>query len=335
MDPVTHGLTSYALARAVLSKPAKATILLVVVAGVAPDLDTLTSLAGLSSRLRYSGSVTHSYLGAGILAAVLGCAFWGWQRRRAGAACSFRFALGLAALGVASHVLLDLTTSYGIALRWPFRQVITAWNFMLALDPLLLCILLMALLLPGLFRLVSDEIGAQKNDNVGRGWAIGALIFLALFAAGRFVLHANAETLLRASQFHRRAPLGVAAFADSANPFHWMGVVETEASIEEIEVASGSGAGFDPDRSRTYFKPDASPALEAARKAPGAANFLELARFPVASVQATADGSRITFRDIGYSRLRDGSGYVFAEVELDAQGSVLREELSYARERRR
>ena len=335
MDPVTHGLTAYALARAVLSKPAKATILLVVVAGVAPDLDTLTSLAGLSFRLRYSGSVTHSYFGAGILVAVLACAFWGWQRRRAGVSYSFLSALGLAALGVASHVLLDLTTSYGIALRWPFSEVTTAWNFMLTLDPLLLGILLVALLLPGLFRLVSDEIGAQKNDNVGRGWSMGALLFLTLFAAGRFVLHANAETLLRASQFHRRTPREVAAFADSANPFHWLGAAETELSIEEIEVASGSGAGFDPDRSRTYFKPDASPALDAARTAPGAATFLELARFPLASVQATVDGSRITFRDIGYSRLRDVSGYVFAEVQLDAQGRVLREELSYARQRGR
>ena len=48
-----------------------------------------------------------------------------------------------------------------------------------------------------------------------------------------------------------------------------------------------------------------------------------------------ASGSRIRFRDIGYSRLHDTSGYVFAEVELDAQGRIVREEMRFVRERAR
>jgi inner membrane protein len=307
----------------------------VVAAGVAPDVDTLASLGGLSARLRYSGTVTHSILGAGILAALLACGYWLWQRWRAGDRASFLHALSLAALGAASHVLLDLTTTYGIALRWPFSEDVTAWNFMLLLDPLLLTVLLIALLLPGLFRLVSEEIGAKKKDGIGRGWASGALIFLALFCTARYLLHANAERILRANQYHQRGPLQAAAFADSANPFRWLGVVETEGSIEEVETAIAGGAKFDPDRSRTFYKPEASPALETARRAPTAARFLGFARFPLAVVEPTASGSRITLRDVGYSRLRNASGFVFAAVELDAQGRVVREELRFNSERAR
>jgi hypothetical protein len=190
-------------------------------------------------------------------------------------------------------------------------------------------------LLPVLFRLVGEEIGARQGGRAGRAWSIAALVFLALFCAARFLLHERAASLLAANQYHGRAPLHSGAFPDSANPFHWLGAVETDASIEEIEVPLGPGADFNPDRSRTYYKPEASPALDAARQSPAAARFLGLARFPSASIDRTAEGFHVEFREIGFSPLRDVRGYYYAEVELDGQARVLREEIGYMRTRRR
>jgi membrane-bound metal-dependent hydrolase YbcI (DUF457 family) len=335
MDPLTHALTSYALVRAVSPRPAKGIALLVVAAGVAPDLDVLSNLAGPSAGLWFGGAVTHSVLGAAALAALLAFSFRAWERKRPGDGHSFLSAFGWATLGAAVHLLLDLTNSYGLALLWPFRMTRTAWNFTLLLDPILLSVLLFTLLLPGLFRLISEEIGAHTEGRAGRGWATAALAFLAVFCAARFFLHERAVTLLGASRYHDRAPLHTGAFPDSANPFHWLGVVETDVSIEEVEVPVSPGAEFNPDRSRTYYKPEASPALDAARSAPAAARFLALARFPSASIERTAEGFSVTFRDVGFSPLRDGRGYYFAGVDLDPQGRVVQEELGYRRERLR
>jgi membrane-bound metal-dependent hydrolase YbcI (DUF457 family) len=335
MDPLTHALTSYALARAVLPKPARTTILLVVVAGVAPDLDALGHLAGPSTGLRLGGALTHSLLGAGTLAVALAVFYSVWKRKRGSEGRPLLEALGLVTLGITSHLLFDVASSYGVALLWPFRSERTAWSFMLPLDPILLGVLLFTLLLPGLFRLVSEEIGARTERRVGRWWAVAAVAALALLGSVRFFLHERALTLLGASRYHERAPLHVGAFADSTSPFHWLGVVETEASIEEVEVPMSSGAEFNPQRSRTYFKPDASPVLDAARQAPTAAQFLALARFPNASVERTAEGWRVELRDVGFSPLHDTRGYYFAEVELDAQARVVREELAYTRQRSR
>lgn len=335
MDPLTHALTSFALVRAVLPRPAKGATLLVVIAGVAPDLDVLSHLAGPSAGLRFGGAVTHSVLGAAALAALLAFTFRAWERKRPGDGRSFLSALGWATLGIAAHLLLDFTNSYGLAWLWPFRMTRTAWDITLLLDPILLSVLLFTLLLPGLFRLIGEEIGAHTEGRAGRGWAITALAFLAIFCGARFLLHERAVTLLGASRYHDRAPLHVGAFADSANPFHWLGVVETDASIEEVEVTVGPDADFNPGRSRTYYKPEASPALDAAREAPAAARFLSLARFPSASVEHTAEGSSVTFRDIGFSPLRDARGYYFAGADLDAQGRVVQEEIGYRRERLR
>jgi inner membrane protein len=335
MDPLTHALTSYALARTVSPTPAGRTTLLVVAAGIAPDLDVLANLAGPSAGLRFGGAVTHSVLGATVLTAALAFAFSAWERKQSGDRHSFFAAFGFAALGIFPHLLLDLTNSYGLALIWPFSSARTAWGLTPLLDPILLSVLLLALLLPGLFRLITEEIGARSAKRAGRGWAIAALVFLGISCGGRFLLHERAVTLLSSSQFHGRGALHVGAFADSANPFHWLGVAETEASIEEIEVPLGTGKEFNPDRSRTYFKPEASPALDAARSAPGAARFLALARFPSASVESTDKGWRVQIRDIGFSPLRDARGYWFASVELDGQARVIREELDYAAERAR
>lgn len=335
MDVLTHALTSYALVRAVLPKPARATTLLVVAAGTAPDLDTLSDFAGISSGLRWSGAATHSVFGATATVAVLAICFRAWQRKQPDGDGAFLPAMGLATLGAAVHVLLDLTNSRGVALLWPLRAGRTAWSFTLLLDPILLTVLLLTLLLPGLFRLVSEEIGARTKGRAGRAWAMVALAFVALYCGARFFLHERAETLLGASRYHDRAPLHVGAFPDSTNPFHWLGVVETDTSIEEVAVPVGAGDEFNPDRSRSFYKPEASPALDAAREAPGAARFLAQAKFPSASMEKTADGFRAEFRDIGFSTLHDLGGYYFVEVELDAQAHVVREELGYARERMR
>ena len=335
MDPLTHALTSYALAQAVASKPTTRTTLLVVFAGVAPDLDVLSNFAGASAGLRFGGTVTHSLLGATALAALLASLFNAWERKRAGERHSLLFAFRLAALGIAAHLLLDLTNSYGLALLWPFSSARIAGNFTLLLDPILLAVLLLALLIPGLFRLVSEEVGARPGGRAKRGWSIAALVFVALFCAARFLLRERAVSLLGANQYHGRAPLHTGAFPDSTNPFHWLGVVETEASIEELEVTLGASADFNPGRSRTFYKPEASLALDTARQSPAAAQFLALARFPSASIDRTADGFRVDFREVGFSPLRDLRGFYYAEVELDAQARVLREELGYMRSRLR
>ena len=55
MDPVTHGLASYALARAAFPRASRTTLVAVVLAGTVADLDRLTATAqGILARSCYS-----------------------------------------------------------------------------------------------------------------------------------------------------------------------------------------------------------------------------------------------------------------------------------------
>jgi inner membrane protein len=333
MDPLTHTLASYALSRAASKQPSLRLTLLFLTAGLAPDLDELAKLGGVMSGLSYSRAVTHSLVGAGVVALLLAVAFWRIGPGRSTAPISFLRALGASALATGAHLFLDATTSRGEALLWPFRQTRAAWDLMLEVEPLLLAPLLICLLLPLLFRLITEEIGAKSSSGAGRGWAVIALAAVLLYGGARFLLHTRAVAALEANSYHGRAPLHAGAFPSSAWPLHWRGVVETETTIEDLDVSLGSGDGVQPDRARTHYKPEGSLLLEAVRSTPTAQFYLRLARFPAASIERKIEGYRAELREIGYSPLRSRESVCTGVFEMSEEGKVLREGLRCERTR--
>ena len=75
MEPVTHALTSLALARVGQRRLPRFGTAMLVVAGVAPDLDYASYLGGASSFLRYDRTLLHSLLSSFVLAIALAAAF--------------------------------------------------------------------------------------------------------------------------------------------------------------------------------------------------------------------------------------------------------------------
>ena len=75
MEPVTHALTSLALARVGQRRLPRFGTAMLVVAGVAPDLDYASYLGGAGSFLRYDRTVLHSLLSSFVLAIALAAGF--------------------------------------------------------------------------------------------------------------------------------------------------------------------------------------------------------------------------------------------------------------------
>lgn len=335
MEPVTHALTSLALGRAGLNKTTRWATPMLIVAGLAADVDWLSVAAGPHAFLRAHRTATHSLAGAVAILLVVGGVFWWLGRRDSSAPVRLPRALAVCGIGAAAHLLLDLTNSYGVELLWPFREKWYAWDLMDSIDPWVLCLLLLGLLLPGLFRLVLEEIGARPKARGRQRGAIAALVLLALYGGGRWVLHGRARELLRAHLYHGEIPLTTGAFPRGASPLVWSGVVETENTLDEIEVSLEPGSVFDPGRARTHFKPEASPALEAARKSPASVEFLQFARFPLASVEKTENGYRVELRDLRFSSPLPGQRGVTVAIELNRELLVTKEAFRFGSDRRR
>lgn len=334
MEPVTHALTSLALARACHNRLPRFGTSMLVVAGVVPDLDYASVLAGAAAFLRLNRGLLHSLPSLIVLSGVIAGAFQVLDRKRPPKNPSERLRLGPAAatcaIGLAGHLLLDLCSGTGVQLLWPFRARWFAAEITPNFDPWLLILLAAGILLPGLFRLVSEEIGDRKK---GAGPQRGAIVMLALlgaFLGGRAVLHIRAVSLLLSREYHSQAALEAGAFPISSSPFQWRGLVATDNSIEELEVSVAPGSEFDSERSLTRYKPESSPALEAGERMVLAKEFLAYARFPLASVVRRDDGYRIELRDLRFSAGDDSPANINLQVDFDSTLYIQKEEFRFA-----
>ena len=329
MDPITHALSSLALSRAGLNKASRLAAPMLLAAGLAADVDEFSSWWGAESYLHAHRTATHSLLGTVLIAAAVAACFWRFGRSHPTQPVRFFRAFVLCAVAAGFHLLLDWLNPYGVKLLWPLRQKWYAADTVARVDLLILILLFAALLLPGLFRLVLEEIGTKAKRSSAQRGAIYALCLIAVLIVARWSLHDSALQVLRSRLYFGQSPVSTAAFPQSASPLQWNGVVETDNTIQEIEVSLSPNARFDPDLAHINYKPESSPALEAARKSRVLQEYLGFARFPKATVFKQGEGYRVELRDLRFGSYLPFQREVMASVELNAQYEIIKDEFRF------
>ncbi|HXL21564.1 MAG TPA: metal-dependent hydrolase [Candidatus Dormibacteraeota bacterium] len=325
MDPLTHALASYTLKRAAFPRLARPATVAMVVAGTVADFDLLGAHAGPSAYITWSHTFCHSLLAA-IFISVLAAAAFFFLHREDPAKHIAPLAVFVPALAASLlHLVFDLCQAQGIKLLWPISDRRFALDWLPHLDLWILAILLAGLLLPKLSSLVTEEIGAKSKGPRGRVGAVVALCAVLIYTGARGTLHSIAVATLDSRAYHGESPRRVAAFPQTASPFTWDGMVETERAILEVPVSVGPGASFDPESAHTSYKPDSSPALDAALRTATARRFLAYARFPQASLENGPEGYRIRLR----AYAPDPDFRIQALIDVSSSGQILSESLSY------
>jgi membrane-bound metal-dependent hydrolase YbcI (DUF457 family) len=329
MDLLTHALTSYTLKRAAFPRALRSATVAMLIAGTIADIDVLSKFAAPSAFLTFYRTCCHSLLAALFISLLVTLPFLrpkhGPEDKRASPLPVFLAALCAAVL----HLLLDLCQSAGVELFWPFSPRRFALDWLPHLDLWISGILLAGILLPMLSRLVTEEIGAKSKGPQGKLGASLSLATMILYIALRFILHGNAIAALESRNYRGESARKSAAFAESGSPFRWHGIVETESAVHDVEIQVGPGASFDADAAFTSYKPEASPALDAARDTAVVRRFLQVARFPKASVEKTPAGFQVTLRAFPYDREATSGPRVHAVIETDSTGKVLSQELAW------
>ncbi|MBV9763061.1 MAG: metal-dependent hydrolase [Acidobacteriaceae bacterium] len=285
MDNVTHTLTGLALSRAGLNRLCPRATLLLILSANAPDADVVSLLGGQLKHVEIHRGYTHSLLGLpfmAVLCVLIAAALGGRKRLRSKLLWTRAFLL--CCIGVASHLLLDWTNAYGIRLLLPFSADWFHSDILGLYDPYIMAALVFAALWPPFARLVSREIGGPATT--GKGIAIFALAFFALFGCARAMLHSQAVALLQSRLYEGQESLQAAALPDPFSPVRWRGVVETPQTFRLISV--NPLGGLLPEGGRVFYKPALKPSLESAKRTQPFAYFLYFSRFPVWSEQRTA-----------------------------------------------
>src|SRR3954469_8515870 len=138
MDTLTHALSGALLGRATASRdPAhgalsvRARMVIGFVSAAFPDSDiVVTPLAPLAYLYNHRG-VTHSLLVLPLWAVLIGLAsaYLIWRNPARWRACA-----GMAALGIAAHIVADLITPYGTQIFAPLSDMRYAWSTTFIID---------------------------------------------------------------------------------------------------------------------------------------------------------------------------------------------------------
>src|SRR5260370_2409521 len=328
MGLLTPALASYALNRLPFRRLLRSAPIAMIIAGTIADIDSLSRFAGPSAFLTFYRTHCHSLLAALFFSLLVTLPFLLRKREPTGSQTSPALIFLAALAAGVLHLLMDVCPSAGVELLWPFSARRFALDWVAQADLWILAILLAGILLPGLSRLVTEEIGAKSKGPRGKVGASLALGVMTLYIVLRFVLHGNALAAMESRTYRGESPRKVAAFAESGSPFRWHGIVETERALHDVEMDVGPAASFDPDSAITSYKPESSPSLDAARDTAAARRFLQVARFPKATVEKTPDGFRITLRAFPYSRDVASCLRLYALIDTDPSGNVLAQKLA-------
>ncbi len=343
MDVGTQGLASLVIARAFVPRAPWRAWAVIVIAGSIANIDVVSAMVSPSAFIEWHRTYLHSIVVSLIVSAVLAIAYLLATRdapeektpaRMPGLPKGGRSPTAFFAAVIFAgllHLVLDAMQPDGTMIFWPLNRQRVALDWLPHIDPWIIAILLAALFLPELTRLVTDEIGAKSKGPRGRFGAIIGLVVLALYVGMRADLHSNAIATLQSRSYDSGQPHRVAAYADAGSPFIWHGIVETERALHTPDVGIFTSSQFDADNGVTLFKPEPSPILDQAQHTEAARKFLAAAQFPKADIEKTADGYDVELRDLRYAGIGEKQREIRAQINLDASGKILNDELVWAR----
>ncbi len=328
-------LTGACMSRAGFNrKTAYATLTMLLAAEVA-DCDLLWEIKGPIAGFQHHRGITHSFVGVPFIAAAtlagvyLLHRWWLGRRRPRPGYPAVRWGLlyWLALLAGLSHLLLDYTTAYGIRLFEPFNYRWYSWDIMFIIEPVMLAVLILGLAVPWLLGLVNQEIGARNKGPGGRGGAIFALICVVGLWGYRDFQHRRALDAMNSITYNGATATRMAAYPYPVNPYRWMGVVETSDFYQTFQVNS-RGPEVDPrGEARTYYKPEETPASQAAKASHFGRVYLDWAVFPLVETQnleGDPKGYLVDFGDLRYAypgrNVLGGFVLLSPDLQVEAEG---------------
>jgi inner membrane protein len=173
-----------------------------------------------------------------------------------------------ACLAALSHLFLDWTNNYGLRPFYPFNPRWYAGSFVFIAEPMLWALLLAAMILPWLFGLTDNEIGAKRRKYRGSGWAIFALCGMVILWCGRWAEQAQARAMIENVQVAAGPVKRFALEPYPLNPFRWHAILETEGYFQTAEIDTRTHAIDTDPRRDIFYKPSETAAVEAAKRTP-------------------------------------------------------------------
>jgi membrane-bound metal-dependent hydrolase YbcI (DUF457 family) len=278
MDTITHGIAGALLGKGFFSgddlfaaRPmnrGRVVTWSLMLGAIFPDADTFRGLFSSNDLLimTWHRSITHSLVCLPFFALVLAALTRWLCRWRRWDAPSFAALTGIYAIGILSHILLDLVTSFGTMIWSPLQWSRPAWDLIFIVDFTFTAILLVPQFLACVYaspeRLKARALGSWLlfilaavvvfffGKIVGAPFSLGVLLAIIVMLTALFLLPALRNVGLRVGRvaWNRTGVitallyLGCAVFAHHAA----LARVQSFAAAEQIDVQSLGALPFPP-----------------------------------------------------------------------------------------
>jgi inner membrane protein len=347
MDPLAHTLVGAALAETGLRRATPLATATLILGANAPDIDVVSQLGGTDAMLYWRRGLTHGVLAMAVMPVALTAVMLLWDRTvrrrwRPGApAADPRRLLGLAALAVLTHPLLDWMNTYGVRLLMPFDGrwfygdaffIIDPWVWLLAGAAVVLArtrgkVSVAAFVVLGCATTAVVVLPPVAPTATKVGWLLGLFAIVALRLAGEAPgrTRALATACLGALALYMAAAVTASEVA-RADAVRWMeaqglpvdeaaaGPIPAKALAREVIVRSGDTYYFverdwtaDPGLRFGHHpipRGPRGPIVQAALDAPQVQGMRQWMRFPHTRVTSDDEGHTVTIEDVRYSRAR-------------------------------
>lgn len=299
MDNICHTLAGAALAQAGLKKQTPLATATLLIAANLPDVDVISLAWGSTAGLAFRRGWTHGVLALAIWPLLLAGAMLLFDRlgRRRGA--RFGPLVLLAAIGVASHPLLDLLNTYGVRLLMPFSD---RWYY----GDTLFIVDVWAWLALGAG--VALSVRAERRGRPD--WPVparAALLLATAYTLAMLTLGRLAASQARFELQAAGAPVRrVLASPQPLTPVARRIVADEGDGYVVGEIRTGGNlqvSGHWPKRNPA--DPHEHPAVALAAATPDGAAFLRWARYPTYIVDLRGGSTLVHFIDLRYARTPD------------------------------
>lgn len=194
MDTITHGIAGALIGKAVFGgddmlaqRPMNARRIVtwsLMIGAIFPDIDTLRDFFSRNDMLMitWHRSITHSLVCLPIFALLLAAITRVVCRRLRWEPPSFAALAGIYAVGILSHIFLDLVTTFGTMIWSPLGWSRPAWDMIFIIDFAFSAILL----LPQMLAWVYATKEKRRTRSLGL-WLVSEFVFLAVADLARIV----------------------------------------------------------------------------------------------------------------------------------------------------
>lgn len=298
-DNLTHSLFGYLIGIILIKKlkleDKKWPMIAMIIAANLPDIDFAIRFFGAGFYLVHHRELSHSIIGIVVLSVILAAVFSKFKEKN----FNKYFIIGLA--GTFSHLFLDIITSWGTQVLYPFNNIRYEFSLIPIIDVYVLAIFTIAAAL--------IHMNSEKREKIAKAALFIFFVFL-LFKSGLKIYADDAVERLNGYQ-------DVSVMPSFSSPFKWRAIIN-EPEIYIINDFDVSTTGFGAFH---FYPKESDPLIEKSKESLVVKQFREFSQFPYSSVE----NNTVKWYDLRLTN--DGNAGFVALVEFDENGEIISERI--------